>query len=173
MKPATEFDRIFRCLALKICRNPDIIFFADFAESTTEWYFWLITLNSIVNPWVYIALNQDLRISLCKCCFPCITWTSNEKPYVSTTTMNQNQAMPSNTLTSSTRTLISLRPRSYTTSQVQNVAKLRMSTLKRRPYPNKGRRASAYFREADDIPMRCRINTFQLWACMYCRWYYL
>ena len=126
-------------------------------ESTTEWYFWLITLNSIVNPWIYIALNRDLRLSLYQCCCPCFSNNHSEKDDFVVT---QPQKSSNNETFSS---LQQSRPRSYTTSQVQ-VAKLRPNSaqIKRNQYSNQRRNAAAYFRECNDIPMRCRINTFQL-----------
>ena len=126
-------------------------------ESTTEWYFWLITLNSTVNPWIYIALNRDLRLSLYQCCCPCFSNNIAEKddfPFTQPQKSSNDQACISS---------FQSRPRSYTTSQVQ-VANMRPNSaqLKRNQYSNQRRNAAAYFRECNDIPMRCRINTFQL-----------
>jgi hypothetical protein len=28
---------------------------------SAEWFFWLVTLNSVLNPWIYICLNRDLQ----------------------------------------------------------------------------------------------------------------
>ena len=124
-----------------------------FPESTTEWYFWLITLNSTVNPWIYIALNRDLRLSLYQCCCPCFSNHAEKDDFLVTQPQKS----------SNDASFQQSRPRSYTTSQVQ-VAKLRPNSaqLKRNQYSSQRRNAAAYFRECNDIPMRCRINTFQL-----------
>ena len=37
-----------------------------FSVDSTVWLFWLLTLNSVVNPWVYLAFNRELRAPLKK-----------------------------------------------------------------------------------------------------------
>ena len=97
-------------------------------------------------------------MSLYQCCCPCFSNNHSEKDDFVVT---QPQKSSNNETFSS---LQQSRPRSYTTSQVQ-VAKLRPNSaqIKRNQYSNQRRNAAAYFRECNDIPMRCRINTFQLW----------
>ncbi|TRY76586.1 hypothetical protein TCAL_00119 [Tigriopus californicus] len=31
---------------------------------STEWFFWLMSFNSLLNPWLYIALNRDLQVAI-------------------------------------------------------------------------------------------------------------
>ncbi len=44
--------------------------YAFFLEYSTEWFFWLVTLNSILNPWIYITLDAELQRSLAVSCCP-------------------------------------------------------------------------------------------------------
>ena len=34
------------------------------------WLFWLLTLNSVVNPWIYMFFNVNLVEALCRACCP-------------------------------------------------------------------------------------------------------
>eukprot|EP00095_Tigriopus_kingsejongensis_P005316 maker-scaffold123_size333416-snap-gene-0.10 protein:Tk05316 transcript:maker-scaffold123_size333416-snap-gene-0.10-mRNA-1 annotation:"vasopressin v1a" len=42
-----------------------LIWFKDNNTLTqsTEWFFWLMSLNSLLNPWLYIALNRELQVA--------------------------------------------------------------------------------------------------------------
>ena len=39
-------------------------FFYIFSGNAMVWLFWLLTLNSLVNPWIYLAFNSELRAPL-------------------------------------------------------------------------------------------------------------
>ncbi len=47
-----------------------ILTFIFHSENSTEWFFWLVTLNSILNPWIYITLDAELQRSLALSCCP-------------------------------------------------------------------------------------------------------
>jgi hypothetical protein len=139
--------------------------YIHFTDSCMEWYFWLVTLNSLMNPWIYIALNRDLQLSLYYCCCPC--WrTEDPSLFPSSWSKDSAQGVP---VSGKVIPPTNFRPRSYTTSH----AHLDRSTLiinqtskvvipKRTAFSN-GRNPTDYYKKTNtEIPMRCRLNTFQL-----------
>ena len=129
-----------------------------FLDQCTDWYYWLMALNSIMNPWIYLSLNRDLQASLYHCCCPCF------KPKSSQTSSNENIVLAGDNQNLSASVASKhnflMRPRSFTASQAQQAR----GRLRMRPFCNNSyqRRESSYMN--NDIPkMRCRLNTFQLW----------
>ena len=128
-----------------------IIYFTD---QCTDWYYYLMALNSIMNPWIYLSLNRDLQLSLYYCCCPCQKpdefhhTSSHENGIIHQSENNPN--MTSKNL---------LRPRSFTASQAQEAR----DRLKMRPFSNNSYQRRESSSVNNEIPlMRCRLNTFQL-----------
>lgn len=134
--------------------NFPIAFFS--ADHCNEWYFWLMALNSIMNPWIYLSLNRDLQMSLFYCCCPCFNNEEKQKPTAAAMTLGKPAALHESLKTSSVNLL---RPRSFTASQAAVAGQ--SDLLKTRPFSNR-----SFLRQTNsgnEIPlMRCRLNTFQL-----------
>ena len=47
-----------------------------------EWLFWLLTLNSVVNPWIYMFFNRNLVESLAHLCYCNDTSTGSFRPSI-------------------------------------------------------------------------------------------
>ena len=114
----------------------------DFAEQYTDWYYWLMALNSIMNPWIYISLNRDLQLSLYYCCCLC-----------------QHVQAPAASSPQDNPTSLHLqlhRPRSLTAA---SQAQWSVQDKKRaKPFSN-----GSFLRQPCNVnTMRCRLNTFQL-----------
>lgn len=108
-------------------------------ELDDSWYNWLVTLNSLSNPWIYICLNRDLYASV----FCCLTIQGFEKD------LKKPPLMISNVQSR-------YRARSFTTSQIQSTIarpQLRFSS------PNCSRRKST---PATNEQMSCHSQNIQL-----------
>ena len=91
-------------------------------ELDDSWYNWLVTLNSLSNPWIYICLNRDLYESV----FCCLTIQRFEKEEKKTVMTNVPR----------------YRPRSFTTSQIQFASTARPASSRVLFSPNCSRRKS-------------------------------
>ncbi len=117
-----------------------------------------MALNSIINPWIYLSLNRDLRLSLCYCFCPYLQSAENSDTnlkanllYTGTTrTLFHDPRFGANICFAGSRRYISssattqqalssnvpkqpsmnlLRPRSFTASQAQAATNSRSPTL--------------------------------------------
>ena len=135
-------------ILISLWRNSTFIAFY-FSDQCTDWYYWLMALNSIMNPWIYLSLNRDLQLSLYYCCFPCQSSNNCQ------TSSHENVILPENQNSKNDF----LRPRSFTASEAQ----IARDRYKMRPFSNNSYQRQESRSISNDIPkMRCRLNTFQL-----------